>query len=521
MLARALERQKAIGVRVALGASRWRVIRQLLTESTLLALLGGAAGLLVAVWTLRALYPIVLSSLPVPELASGFALNLSPDWRIFIFTLSTAVIAGTAAGLAPALQMSRPDVITVLKDETSQGYLTRSRLRSSLVVVQIAVSLSLLIGAGLLAMNVRRLQRVDTGMNTQNVFSVAVGLSGRDREQAVVERLKQELVDRLRSLPEVASVSEAYNQPFSGSMGNRLVLVQHDEPTHPREARFNFVTAEYFQTLSVPILRGRAFSGEEVRSRVPVVVVSETAAQQFWPGQDPLGQQIAVADESDPQREQTFEQVQYKQYQVVGVARDTRSRHVWQQDGRFVYLPAPAAKGRYLLVQTRSNPAATMSVVRGLAAAIDPALRTSVRQLSDNLTVQTLPFRALAWLSGVLGVLALVLASLGLYGVTSFIVARRTREIGIRMALGARRSDVIALFLRGGLRLMALGVGLGLAGGVILSRLLVSVLVDLSALDPLVLAVMSLFLLVVATVAILAATRRATKVDPMVALRYE
>jgi predicted lysophospholipase L1 biosynthesis ABC-type transport system permease subunit len=234
-----------------------------------------------------------------------------------------------------------------------------------------------------------------------------------------------------------------------------------------------------------------------------------------------LGQQLAVAEEPDPQRDQTLAQVQYKQYQVVGVARDTRSRHVWQPDGRFVYLPVPAAKSRYLLVQTRGNPVATMSAVRGLAAAIDPALRTSVRQLNDNLTVQTVPFRVLAWLSGTLGILALVLASLGLYGVTSFIVARRTHEIGIRMALGARRSDVVALFLRGGLRLMALGIALGLAGGIVLSRLLVSVLVDLSALDPLVLGLMSLFLFVVATLAILAATRRATKVDPMVALRYE
>jgi predicted permease len=521
LLARALGRQKAIGVRVALGASRWRVIRQLLTESTLLALLGGAAGLLVAVWTLRAVYPMVLSSFPVPELASGFALNLAPDWRIFSFTLSIAAITGIAAGLAPALRMSRPDVVTALKDETSRGYLTRSRLRSGLVVVQIAVSLALLIGAGLLAMNVRRLQQVDTGMNTQNVFSVAVGLSTRDGQHGDAEGLKQELVDRLRALPDVAAVGEAYNQPFSGSMGNRPVLVQNDEPTHPREARFNFVSAEYFQTLSVPILRGRAFSVEEVRSRVPVVVVSETAAQQFWPGQDPLGQQIAIVDELDPQREQTLDHVQYKQYQVVGVARDTRSRHVWQQDGRFVYLPAPAAKSRYLLVKTRSNPVATMSVVRRLATSIDPALRTSVRQLSDNLTMQTVPFRVLAWLSGVLGVLALVLAALGLYGVTSFIVARRTHEIGIRMALGARRRDVVALFLRGGFRLMALGIALGLAGGIVLSRLLVSVLVDLSALDPLVLGLMSLFLFVVATVAILAATRRATKVDPMVALRYE
>ena len=517
LLARALGRQREIGVRLALGARRSRVVRQLLTESTLLAVIGGVAGLLIAVWTLRLAYPIIISSLPVPELASGFALNLSPDWRVFAFTLFVAVVTGAVAGLAPAMQMSRPDVVTALKDETSQGYLSKSRLRSGLVVVQIAVSLSLLIGAGLLAVNARRLQRADTGMNTRNVFSVAIGSSSRG-DQTANTAMRQEFADRLRALPEVVSAGQAFDQPFSGSMGNRLLLLQGDDAAQPREARCNFVSAEYFQTLSIPLVRGRAFSADEVRSRVPVVVVSETAANEFWPGKDPLGQQVAVQDEPDPQHDR---QAGYKQYQVVGVARDTRSRYVWQQDGRFLYLPMNATKSRYVLVQTRTDPAATMSVVRSLATSINPELRTSVRRLDDNLNVQTVPFRALAWLSAVLGLLALVLASLGLYGVTSFIVARRTHEIGIRMALGARAGDVVALFLRSGLRLTALGIVLGLSGGVALSRLLVSVLVDLSTLDPFVLAGVSLFLFLVAAVAILAATRRATRVDPLVALRYE
>lgn len=507
LLARAISRQREIGVRLALGARRSRVIRQLLTESTLLAILGGGVGLVFAVWTLRIAYPIILSSLPVPELASGFALDLSPDWRVFAFTLLIAAVTGTVAGLAPAIQMSRPDVIAVLKDETSQGYLNKSRLRSGLVVGQIAVSLSLLIGAGLLAFNARRLQHVDTGMNTRNVFSVAVGLSGGNAGTEET-KVRQDLSDRLRALPDVTYVSEAFNQPLSGNMGNRLLMVQGEQ----REARFNLVSAEYFPTLSVRILKGRPFSSEEVHSHVPVVVVSETAANQFWPGQDPIGQQIAMQEEPDAGN---------RQYAVVGVAGDTRSRHLWQKDGAFVYVPLPATKSRYFLVQTRSDPSATMSVVRSLATSIDPALRTSVRQLDDSLNVQTVPFRALAWVSGVLGVLALLLASLGLYGVTSFIVARRTHEIGIRMALGARGGDVVTLFMREGLKLTALGVVLGLAGGVALSRLLESVLVDLSALDPFVFALVSLFLSLIATLAILAATRRATKVDPIVALRYE
>jgi len=301
-------------------------------------------------------------------------------------------------------------------------------------------------------------------------------------------------------------------------MGNRLVMLQGDKPESPREARFNLVSADYFKTLSIQITRGRVFSNEDVRSNVPFVVVSETAAKEFWPGQNPVGQTIEIKDESDPGKDRNLS---YKDYEVVGVARDTRSRHLWQKDGRLLYLPVPATKSRYLLVQTRTNPSATMSIVRDVAASINSALRTSVRQLDDSISVQTVPFRALAWLSAALGMLALLLASLGLYGMTSFLVARRTHEIGIRMALGARRGDVVALFLSSGLKLTALGIGLGLAGGAVLARLLVSVLVDLSALDPSVFVLVSALLFVVATVTILIATRRATKVDPMVALRSE
>ena len=501
LLARGIARQREIGVRLALGARRSRIIRQLLTESTLLAVLGGAVGLLVAMWTLRTAYPIILSSIPSPELVTGFALNLSPDWRVFTFTLAIATITGAVAGLAPALQLSRPDVIAVLKDETTHRYLSKSRLRNALVVGQIAVSLSLLIGAGLLAVNARRLQHADTGMTTRNVFAVAVGSVGEEIKS------RHELVDRLHALPNVTSVSEAFNKPLSGSMGNRIVTVQEQS----REIGFNYVSAEYFQTLSIQITKGRAFSAEEVRSHVPVVVVSQTAANRFWPGQDAIGKHIAMEDDDKRRR----------QYEVVGVARDTRSRHLWRKDGPFLYMPVDAMNNRYLLVQTRTDPSATMSAVRGLAASIDPALRTSVRKLDDSLNVQTVPFRALAWVSGALGMLALALASLGLYGVTSFIVARRTHEIGIRMALGARATDVVTLFLRAGLKLTALGIALGVAGGAALSRLLVAVLVDLSAVDPFVFAFVSLFLFVIAMVAILAATRRATKVDPIVALRYE
>jgi putative ABC transport system permease protein len=519
LLARAIARQREIGVRLALGARRSRIIRQLLTESILLAVLGGAVGLLIGIWALRIVYPLILSSIPAAELAAGFKLDLFPDWRVFAFTLGIAALSGAIAGLAPAIQITRPNLVTALKDETSQGFMSRSRLRSGLVVAQIAVSLALLIAAGLLVVNAYRLPQLDTGMTTSKVFSIAVGIHTSDNQidENKQNMWRRDLADRLRALPNVATVSEAYNTPLSGSMTTRMVMVNGDTPDHQREAGVNFVSAEYFQTLSIKLIRGRAFSSNEVRSSAPVLVVSETTANQFWPGQDPIGQQVTIQDQSD----EPTKAAHYKQYEVIGVAGDTRSRRLWQKDGRFLYVPVTDAQSRYLLVQTRDNQLATMSLVRGIAASINPDLRASARRLDDSIKFQTLPFRAVGWVSGVLGSLALVLAALGLYGVTSFIVARRTHEIGIRMALGARARDVVSLFLRGGLRLTALGVVIGIGGGVALSRFLVSVLVDLSALSPMIFAMASLFLFIVATLTILAATSSATKVDPLVALRYE
>ena len=524
LLARAFARQREIGVRLALGASRWKVIRQLLTESVVLAGLGGVAGLLVTIWTLRVAYPIVLSSLPIPELASGFVLDLSPDWRIFGFTLIIAAIAGTAAGLAPAIQASSPNLVAALKDESSVGYLSKSRLRSALVVAQVAVSLTLLIAAGLLAFNLRRIRQADTGMVTKNVFAVAVGLSNVTNDDTNRQvRLRRELSERLRALPDVVSVSEAFRQPLSGQMGNTLVRLPTDTGNHPRETRFNFVSADYFQTLSIPILKGRSFTTSEVTSNALVVVISQATAERLWPGRDAIGQQVAiVAGAENPVEKSAPATPNYRQYEVVGIARDTRGRWLWQKDESMVYVPIPTSQQTaYLLVQTGSDPAGTMSTVRGLAVSTDPELRVSVRRIDDSLAYQTAPFQAIAWLSGMLGLLALILASLGLYGVTSFLVARRTHEIGIRMALGAQTTDVVRMFLMQGLRLTAIGIFLGLLGGALISQLLVSVLIDLSPFDPLAFATVSAFLCLVAVVAILSATHRATRVDPMEALRYE
>jgi predicted permease len=534
LLARAAGRQREIGVRLALGASRWRVVRQLVSESLMLALVGGGVGLLFAIWTLVVLYPIVLSSVPLPEgLADQFALNLTPDWRVFGFTLLIAAVAGIAAGLAPALQASKPDLTAALKEEGSalHANLSQSLLRSTLVVAQMAVCLSLLIGAGLLFKNMRQMQTVDTGMSTKEVFAVAVGLSKARTEKPDAAReseLRHQLSDRLRVTPGVVAVSEAYRQPLSGEMGNTAVLLPGENADHPREARFNFVSAEYFQTFSIPLARGRAFTTEEVKAQAPFVVISEATAQRYWPGADPLGKRIGItakapSTQDEPSTKDNEAPPIYHQYEVIGIARDVRSRWVWQKDESFIYVPSPPASsaGQYLLVRTQGDPAGTMGVVRGLAAAIHPSLRVSVRRVEENFAFQTAPFRAVAWLSGVLGMLALLLASVGLYGVMSFVVARRTREIGIRVALGAQPADVVRMFLLQGLRLIAMGMFLGIIGGALISRLLAAILIDLSPFDPVAFFSVSLFLALVALLATYLPARRAASVDPLVALRYE
>ncbi len=422
LLARASERQKEIGVRLALGASRWLIVRQLLTESVLVAALGGLAGLVLAGWTLKALYTTVMARLP-GVLRDSVVLNLNPDYRVFGFTLLMALLAGLAAGLAPALQASRPNLNSAIKDEGSSfgQHLSQSRLRNGLIVAQFAVSLTLLIAAGLLVRNLQKLQTIETGMEVKNLFSVVADLSEPNPQREM--QLRRELADRLRALPGVQAVSQAWRQPLSGSATTPITLNdQAQQSDQSLRAKYNFVSPAHLATLGVPLLRGRNFTEQEAKSGAPVVVISESTVRKLWPQLKDSGAGIGKR---------------------IGI---------------------------------------------GAAA---------------------------------LGLIALFLAAVGLYGVMSFVVTQRTREIGIRLALGAEPRAVVALFVRQNLRMIACGVALGLAGGAGISRLLAAVLVDLSPLDPLAFGSVSVGLTLVALLACWIPARRATKVDPLVALRYE
>jgi predicted permease len=540
-LARASQRQKEIGVRLALGAGRGRIIRQLLTESVLVAALGGLAGLSLAVWLLKALYPVVLASAPIPALwRDSIFLNLTPDYRVFGFTLLMALLAGLAAGLAPALQASRPDLNATLQGEGSTFglHLSQSRLRNGLIVAQMAVSLTLLVGAGLLVRNLLKLQTVETGIQARNLFSVVADLSepnppGQPARQL---ELRRQLADRMRALPGVQSVSQALRQPLSGAAITSITLdKQAYNPDQSLRARYNFVSPTHLTTLGIPLARGRNFTEQEANSGAPVVVISESTAQKLWPQlKDPgdaIGKQIGVgaaalkADADNLQAKTGAGAVakNFPQYEVIGVAGNTRSALVTQPDDVFLYLPLKpdSSLGEYLLVRTTGEPRSVMAAVRGEAEALDPRLNVVVQRTAEHLELQMIPFRVAAIIAATLGLLALFLATVGLYGVMSFVVTQRTYEIGVRIALGAEPRSVIALFLRQGLRLIVYGVALGLAGGAGISRLLAAALVDLSSLDPLAFGGVSVCLTLVALLACWVPARRATKVDPITALRHE
>jgi len=525
LLARAAIRQKEIGVRLALGASRLRVIRQLLTESVLISAIGGLAGLLAASWTLRVLYSILASR--VPELPPF--LNLELDYRIFGFTLLVVLTAGIAAGLVPALQASRPDLTSALKDQGSVLglHLSQSRMRNGLIVTQLATSLMLLIGGGLLVRNLQSAQTIDVGFEAQNLLSVSVNLNT-DSKQAAEQRgeLRRLLAERLRSLPGIKSVSLAFRQPSSGQLSSTLITIPEQRSNGPLRANYNFVSSGYFETLKIPIVRGRGFNEQEVTSKAPVVVVSEATAEKFWPGQDAVGKHIGIAaglglhpDDDAAQRKTAV----FSSYEIIGVARNTRSGWVWEKDDTYLYIPlVPESHfDNYLMVRATEDTQSTIAAVRDEAEAIDSRLSVVVRRTTDFQNDSMTPFRALALLSGVLGALALLLASIGLYGVMSFVVAQRTHEIGVRVALGAQASDVIWLFLKEGLRLTAFGIAVGTAGGIAVSRVLASVLVDLNPLDLLTFGVVSLFLAMVALLATYLPARRAMGLDPLIALRRE
>ncbi len=512
LLARANDRRKEISIRLAVGASRGRLMRQLLTESLLLALVGGALGLLFALATTRFLVGFK-PPLPVP-----LSLDLGLDLRVFLFTLALAVATGVLCGLAPAIQASKPDLVTTLKDGSAtlgRGY-GKLGARNLLVVSQVVVSTVLLIGAALFLRSLGNAQSVDPGFSLRNgvVADFSLGLGTRYSEEEGRNFLRQ-LVERVGALPGVRSTAVAGHLPLGVKVISEPVQID-GQPAAKDSDRPKVdlvqVGPGYFATLGIlPLVEGREFKWHDDRDAPGVVIVNATAARRFWPEDSAIGQRLRIGDGGE-------------RLEVVGVTRDGKYRTLGEEPRAFVYRPylQDYSSSMALVVDSAVDEQEALHAVRRELEAMDPNLPIfEIKTMSQHLGIMLFPARIGAWLLVAFGLLGLVLASVGLYGVVAYSVSKRTREVGIRMAIGANRWQILLLVVREGMVLVAVGMALGIGCALMGSRLLTTLLYGIGANDPLTFLGVPSLLAAVALLANLLPARRATRVDPMVALRYE
>jgi len=515
LLGRATARRKEMAIRLSLGASRLRLMCQLLTESLLLSVLAGAAGVLMAAWATDLLMAFQ------PPLPVTLALDLGLDHRVLGFTLGLSLVTGVLFGLAPALHASKAELVVALKDEGAgapRGY-RRSRLRSLLVISQVAVSLLLLIGSGLFLRSLANAHAIDPGFDPENVLLVSVDLGLQGYSEAKGKLFFEQLQERLKALPQVQSTSTAYSLPLGLGGGRTGIAMEGYQPSpgEDMEIHFNVVGPGYFETMRIPIVRGRSFTEQDRGGAPGVVIVNEAVARRYWPGQDAIGKHMSwgwVQDEG----QQTYP------LEVIGIAKDGKYVTLGEDPRPFVYFPhlQNYEAAMTVLVRTAGNPKSLVDAVRNELRTLDPHLPAfDIKTLTEHLGVTLLPVRMAATLLGLFSVLALVLAAVGIYGVVSYSVSQRTHELGIRLALGAQARDVLKLVIAQGMSLTLIGVAMGLAAAFGVTRFLTFLLYGISPTDPLTFAGISVLLAAVALLASYVPARRATKVDPMVALRYE
>ena len=516
MISRTLARQREMAVRAAVGARRWQLVRQLLTESVVLGVTGGVLGLLIAFWSTRAIGSLV----PADFATTVYDLSHIPiDWRVFAFTLALSVVTGIVFGLAPALTASKPDLIQALRNSRSAGLMSfglRS-FRGWLVVAELALAMVLLVAAGLLVRSFNKLTAIDLGFDRENVLTARISLPrSKYKKPEQTRAFQEELLQKIKALPGVQAAGTINHTPLNG-FGMIVYTAIEGQPPPDKEdppIGAGVVSPEYFQALKIPLLNGRPLDERDGPAQQKVALVNQAFARRFFPKGDVLGKRVGFACEETEGLCRT----------IVGVVGNIRQESLTDEVAAELYVPSAQmpVNGITLFVRTTSDPLSSVAAVRSQILAVDKNQPIyDVKTLAQRVSDATAVSRSLTVLFSTFALLALVLGLVGIYGIVSYAVTQRTQEIGIRMALGAQARDILQLVIRHGFVLVLTGIVLGVAGAFAFTRFLATLLFGITPTDTLTFVVVSAIFFLIAMFASLIPARRATKVDPLTALRYE
>jgi putative ABC transport system permease protein len=509
LLARATGRRQEIAVRLSLGATRGRVMRQLLTESILLAGAGGALG-----WCLASSMVSLVKAFK-PPVDFALTIDLKVDWRVLLFTTLVSLVTGVLFGLLPAWQATKMNLVPALKGEAGNGASRRTWLRNALVVAQVALSLLLLAGAGLIVRSLQQVQMVGPGFDVEHTVTASVDLDLQGYDRARAKAFQKQLLARIQTFPDVRAASLTGYLPLSPSRSSGRIYVEGQPFTRRADLPdilINEIWPGYFEAMGIPLLAGRDFTMQDDKEEARPVIVNESFARRFWPGKSALGKRLSMGGPTEPY------------WDIVGVVKDSKYWSLGEEPQPFVFFPMlrDGEGDVALIVRASGDPQILLNAIRHEVRRLDANLPLyGAKTMREHMRLSLFPLRAAAWLAGSLALLTLALAGLGIYGVMSYATQQRTRELGIRMALGAQAGDVLGLVMRQGAKLALIGLTLGLAGALMVTRLMTSVLYGVSATDAATFASVTFLLSLIALLACYIPARRATKVDPLTALRHD